>query len=325
MEHDLKERLKELTCLRQVPRMLETAPPQDEICRQVVAYLVPAMQFPEKAVTALELDGQCYRSVSDEAPLLRGLSAPILVGGAIRGHLSVAYTDDSPFIIPEEQNLLDGITHSLGLWFERQQAEDDLIKERNSLARRVDERTVDLSRTNMELARAVRAKDEFLALSKVEAGRMDLRREIVTISEICEASMIFVKEQALKKQLKLAFRLNDQMATVKVDPKRLKQILVNLLTNAVKFTESGSRVSLDVTVDDEAGAVHFVVQNSGIGIAREGLAQLFQPFVQLDSRLNRQHEGTGLGLALVRRLAELHGGSVTVESEPGKGSRRANR
>ena len=376
MEHDLKERLKELTCLRQVQRMLETAPPREDLCRQVVAYLVPAMQFPEKAVTTLELDGQRYRSGPNEAPLLHGLSAPIMAGGAICGHLSVTYTDDSPFIIPEEQNLLDGITHSLGLWFERQQAEDDLIKERNSLARRVDERTADLSRTNMELARAVRAKDEFLAnmshelrtplnailglseslqeqyrgpinerqrdmighietsgrhlltlindildLSKVEAGRMEMRREVVAISEICEASMLFVKEQALKKQLKLAFRLDDQMARVEVDPKRLKQILVNLLTNAVKFTEPGGRVSLDVTVDDEEGVVRFIVQDSGIGIALEGLAQLFQPFVQLDSRLNRQHEGTGLGLALVRRLTELHGGSVTVESELGKGSR----
>ena len=375
MEHDLKERLKELTCLRQVQRMLETAPPQAELCRQVVAYLVPAMQFPEKAVTALELDGQRYRSVPDEAPLLRGLSAPIMAGGTIRGQLSVAYTDDSPFIIPEEQNLLDGITHSLGLWFERQQAEDALIKERNSLARRVAERTADLSRTNMELARAVRAKDEFLAnmshelrtplnailglseslqeqyrgplnehqqamlghietsgrhlltlindildLSKVEAHHMELRREVVAISMLCEASLLFVKEQALKKQVKLAFRLDNQMATVEVDPQRLKQILVNLLANAVKFTEPGGRVSLDVTVDDAAGVVRFIVQDSGIGIAPEGLAQLFQPFVQLDSRLNREHTGTGLGLALVRRLTELHGGSVVVESELGKGS-----
>ena len=376
MEYDLQKRLKELTCLRQVQRMLETTLPQEDLCRQVVAYLIPAMQFHEKAVTILELDGQRYRSGLDEAPLLCGLSASIVAGGVICGQLCVAYIDASPFIIPEEQNLLDGITHSLGLWFERQQAEDDLIKERNSLARRVDERTADLSRTNMELARAVRAKDEFLAnmshelrtplnailglseslqeqyrgpinerqrdmighietsgrhlltlindildLSKVEAGRMEMRREVVAISEICEASMLFVKEQALKKQLKLAFRLDDQMARVEVDPKRLKQILVNLLTNAVKFTEPGGRVSLDVTVDDEEGVVRFIVQDSGIGIALEGLAQLFQPFVQLDSRLNRQHEGTGLGLALVRRLTELHGGSVTVESELGKGSR----
>jgi PAS domain S-box-containing protein len=375
MEHDLRVRLKELTCLRQVQHVLEASLPHEELCRQIVAYLAPAMQFPEKAAVALELDGQRYTSGFDEAPPVRELSAPIMTGGAVRGKLSVAYSDDSPFIIPEEQNLLDGITHSLGLWFERQQAEEALIKERNSLARRVDERTADLSRANMELARAVRAKDEFLAnmshelrtplnailslseilleqyrgplnerqrnmlghiedsgrhlltlindildLSKVEAGRMDLQREAVSISMICEASMLFVKEQAIKKMLKLAFRLDDQMAMVEADPKRLKQILVNLLSNAVKFTEPGGRVGLEVTADEEAGVVRFAVQDSGIGISPEDLTRLFQPFVQLDSRLNRQHEGTGLGLALVRRLVELHGGSIAVESELGKGS-----
>ena len=105
------------------------------------------------------------------------------------------------------------------------------------------------------------------------------------------------------------------------DAKRLKQMLVNLLSNAVKFTEAGGRVSLEVQTDAEAGVARFSVEDTGIGMHPEGMERLFQPFIQLDSSLNRQHEGTGLGLALVRRLAELHGGSVTVASEPGKGSR----
>ncbi|MEI7645635.1 MAG: PAS domain S-box protein [Chloroflexales bacterium] len=163
--------------------------------------------------------------------------------------------------------------------------------------------------------------NDILDLSKVEAGRLDLQLDIVPVIEMCQASLVFVKGQALKKSIRLAFHLDDQMAEVEVDPKRLKQMLVNLLINAVKFTLPKGQVSLDVSADATAGVIAFAVQDNGIGIAPEDMAQLFQPFQQLDSSLNRHHEGTGLGLALVRRLAELHGGSVTIESQLGHGSR----
>ena len=259
---------------------------------------------------------------------------------------------------------------------ERRSAEEALIEERNSLARRVDERTADLSRANTDLMRAVRAKDEFLStmshelrtplnailafseglleqvrgplnerqqaslrnietsgrhllalindildIAKVESGRMELQHEIFAIVDVCDSSLMFVKEQAFKKNLRQEFHLNDRQATVYADPKRLKQMLVNLLSNAVKFTEKNGRIRLEVNTDAEMGVVYFTVEDTGIGISPEGMARLFQPFIQLDSRLNRQHDGTGLGLALVRRLAELHGGSISLESEPGKGSR----
>ncbi|MEI8167406.1 MAG: ATP-binding protein, partial [Chloroflexales bacterium] len=259
---------------------------------------------------------------------------------------------------------------------ERLQAEAALTEERNSLAHRVEARTADLSRANIELLRAVRTKDAFLAnmshelrtplnailalseglleqfrgplnvrqqealrniessgrhllalindildLSKVESGHMELQFDLMVIADVCEASLVFVKELALKKQIRLEFQLSEQRALVQADPKRLKQILVNLLSNAVKFTELGGMVSLAVTTDAEAGIIRFVVADTGIGISPEGMERLFQPFIQLDSSLSRQHEGTGLGLALVRRLVELHGGSIALESALGKGSR----
>ncbi|HEU4745279.1 MAG TPA: ATP-binding protein, partial [Anaerolineales bacterium] len=98
------------------------------------------------------------------------------------------------------------------------------------------------------------------------------------------------------------------------------QILVNLLTNAVKFTPEGGQVVLEVHVDEGQDLVEFSVADNGIGIAPQDLKLLFQPFVQVDSRLNRQFEGTGLGLALVHKLTDLHGGSVSVESHMGEGS-----
>ncbi len=163
--------------------------------------------------------------------------------------------------------------------------------------------------------------NDILDLSKVEAGQLDLALEPVMIAEVCQASLLFVKELALKKSLRVDLLLSDPLAQMQADPRRLKQMLVNLLANAVKFTDGGGHVSLEVEIDATTGAVRFTVQDTGIGIAQEDLARLFQPFSQVDSALGRQHEGSGLGLALVRRLAELHGGRVTVESTVGVGSR----
>ncbi len=164
--------------------------------------------------------------------------------------------------------------------------------------------------------------NDILDISKMEAGRLELHPESVPVADMCQSSLVFIKETALKKQLRLTFNQDDPLAKVEADPKRLKQILINLLSNAVKFTPTGGHITLEVTTEAAAGVIRFAVKDTGIGISPAGLAQLFQPFTQLDSDLNRQYEGTGLGLALVRRLAELHGGSITVESEgiPGRGS-----
>jgi CheY-like chemotaxis protein len=105
------------------------------------------------------------------------------------------------------------------------------------------------------------------------------------------------------------------------DPLRLKQILVNLLTNAVKFTSSDGRVTLEVHADAGSDLIQFSVTDTGVGIAADDLRQLFQPLSQTRKDLNAHFEGTRLGLALIQRLTDLHGGSVHVESEPGKGSR----
>ena len=102
---------------------------------------------------------------------------------------------------------------------------------------------------------------------------------------------------------------------------RLKQMLVNLLGNAVKFTPRGGRIGIDVSVDAEAGRISFAVWDTGIGIAPEDMSRLFQPFVQLDAGLARQYGGSGLGLVLVSRMARIHGGGVRVESTQGEGSR----
>jgi PAS domain S-box-containing protein len=163
--------------------------------------------------------------------------------------------------------------------------------------------------------------NDILDLSKVEAGKMELEIGPLSVEAVCEASLRMVKQLALKKQLQVAETIIDQVAEIQADERRVKQMLVNLLSNAVKFTPEGGQIGLEVRGDEAERVVHFTVWDTGIGIVPEDLKRLFQPFVQLDSRLARQYSGTGLGLSLVFRMAELHGGSVSVESQVNQGSR----
>lgn len=163
--------------------------------------------------------------------------------------------------------------------------------------------------------------NDILDLSKIEAGKMEIEIGPVSIEGLCEASLRMVKQLAHKKQLKVSYILNGQDVGMQADERRLKQMLVNLLSNAVKFTPEGGKIGLEVTTDETEHIVHFTVWDTGIGIAQEDMHHLFQPFIQLDSRLARQYSGTGLGLSLVSRMAELHGGGISVASQVGQGSR----
>jgi PAS domain S-box-containing protein len=182
--------------------------------------------------------------------------------------------------------------------------------------------------------------NDILDLAKIEAGKLDLQISEVSVSSLCDASLVFVRQMALKKQIHLKTDIPEDIGSIQADDRRLRQVLINLLSNAIQFTPAGGTVSLEVKVasgssvaplpvihdgQPEASAspsiyLCFSVTDTGIGIAPENLDKLFQPFMQVDNRLNRQHAGTGLGLALVRQITELHGGYVTVCSQMGQGS-----
>lgn len=162
--------------------------------------------------------------------------------------------------------------------------------------------------------------NDILDLSKIEAGRLQLQADLVALDPICASSVQVVRAAAARKRLSVDYQNHAAGASLLADPRRLKQILVNLLSNAVKFTPGGGRVGLHVAAAPEAKQLRLTVWDTGIGIQPDNLPHLFQPFVQIDSSLARQYEGSGLGLALVARLVELHGGSVTVQSEPDRGS-----
>ena len=181
--------------------------------------------------------------------------------------------------------------------------------------------------------------NDILDLSKMSAGMMELDIESTSVKNLCTSSLVFVKQQAFNKSIQIHSHVPPQInnININIDERRIKQVLINLLTNAVKFTPNGGTVNLRVAIgsgdiwqgeatipqrlrDMNSPTILFQVVDTGIGIAAKDLPMLFQSFVQVDSALNRQYEGTGLGLALVKQIVELHGGQVMVESEVGQGS-----
>ncbi len=163
--------------------------------------------------------------------------------------------------------------------------------------------------------------NDILDLSKIEAGKLDMQFEICSVADICQASLQLVKGMAYQKKQNINFSMNQSSILVRADKLRLKQILVNLLSNAIKFTPESGDLGLEVQVREDARVVLFSVWDKGIGIRQDEFGKLFKPFVQLDSGLVRQHAGTGLGLSLVHRMVDLHGGGVDVQSTLGQGSR----
>lgn len=160
--------------------------------------------------------------------------------------------------------------------------------------------------------------NDILDLSRLAEGEGTIMTSTVELASIVESAVRMVKPEADRKQISLSLENAGPTERVRTDARRLKQILVNLLGNAVKFTGTGGQVS--IRVEREQDAVLFHVQDNGIGIAPEDMPKLFQPFSQIDNGLNRSHGGTGLGLHLVKRTCELLGGETSVASEPGKGA-----
>jgi PAS domain S-box-containing protein len=246
------------------------------------------------------------------------------------------------------------------------------------LEKRINERTLELRAANLEMQRALQAKDEFLAnmshelrtpltailglselldsevrgplneiqkkytrtitdsgqqllvlvndildLARIESEKMELYIETIHIHEACESSISRIRAAAQQKNLEILYDFDQQQAVMQVDALRLRQVLFILLNNAVKFTDDGGRIGLEVDYQPQSGVVRFTVWDTGIGIPPDQAKLLFQPFVQLDASLARKFEGAGLGLSLAARLIQMHGGSIALESTglPGEGTR----
>lgn len=202
--------------------------------------------------------------------------------------------------------------------------------------------------------------NDILDVATIEAGQITLELSSTSIPTICQSSLAFIKQQAYKKCLHVEVKIPPNLPTVSLDERRIRQVLINLLSNAVKFTPPEGKITLEVNLQRQSRKSHppvlendkqeallqslsgptsievdsfsledcvkkkdhliIAVSDTGIGIAPEHMQYLFQPFVQIDSSLNRKYEGTGLGLSLVKRIIELHGGYVNVVSKVDVGS-----
>ncbi len=180
--------------------------------------------------------------------------------------------------------------------------------------------------------------NDILDLAKIEAGKLELTTAPCAVQNLCTSSTNLVKQIAYQKNIQFNATIAPDLSDIELDERRMRQVLVNLLSNAIKFTPTGGSVTLEVwsqPAPTPAKApdplpfppalsdhfMHFSVVDTGIGIDPDDITKLFQAFVQIDSKLNRQYNGTGLGLALVKRITELHRGWVQVESRLSQGSR----
>ncbi len=162
--------------------------------------------------------------------------------------------------------------------------------------------------------------NDILDLSKVEAGRAELHdEEELDFARIVRSCLTLVKERADAGGLTLASRLSDDLPPLRADARKVKQILLNLLSNSIKFTPAGGKVTLQAVAGPRRGFV-IRVMDTGIGMSPEDMAKAMVSFGQVDSRLSRKYEGTGLGLPLAKALVELHGGSFEIESQPDVGT-----
>jgi PAS domain S-box-containing protein len=163
--------------------------------------------------------------------------------------------------------------------------------------------------------------NEVLDMSRVASGRVKLQWDQVPVNQLWEASLRLIRPSARAKGLDVRANIDPEVRLLRGDSRRLKQMLINLLGNAVKFTPEGGAIGLDIVGDKAQRLARISVWDTGVGIPAEQRDRLFKPFVQLDSKLSRRYDGTGLGLALANGMAELHGGTIRVDSTPGKGSR----
>ena len=180
-----------------------------------------------------------------------------------------------------------------------------------------EEQHQDIQQVNRSGQSLLNLINQILDLSKIEAGKMELTAERLELPGLVSSVLDSIRPLAEQKGLRIETRFPLSLPAVEADPVRLKQILINLLSNAVKFTDRGH---IEVFAQPSGRMVRIAVKDTGIGISGDSQKVIFEEFVQGDGSSTRRHGGTGLGLSIVRKLVEMHGGAISVVSEPGQGS-----
>ncbi|MHC5814644.1 MAG: sensor histidine kinase [Nostoc sp.] len=162
---------------------------------------------------------------------------------------------------------------------------------------------------------------QILDLTDIESSKIELQLATTSIRGLCDSSLSFVKHLAFQKNIDLSIQIPEELEPIQVDERRIRQVFINLLTNAIKFTKEGGKVWIEVQPNSTNKYIFFSVVDTGIGMLSDDLFKLFQPFMQVENSSMGRSTGTGLGLVMVQKIVELHGGTVHAESQLGKGSR----
>ncbi len=357
--HALGERVKEWSCLNAVTQTLLQDELADDVILAAAVRIIPSgWQSPRHTCARIRIGAQCHESPGFVETGTRLATRIALADEDAWVEVCLRDGDDRPGFLPEEQILLDSLANQIAQVMARRRAQRELIASRdaaeaasraksNFLANMSHEiRTpmngilgmTDLAldtdseterREYLEIVRKSARSllgilNDILDLSKIEAGKLEIERLEFDPRELVNDSLRTLEARAREKGLELssefATGLPDRLAG---DPTRLRQILLNLIGNGIKFTERG-RVEVGVEVVAASGqalSVAFTVRDSGIGIATDKLATIFEAFSQADTSTTRKYGGTGLGLTITQRLVERMGGYLEVESRPGQGSR----
>ncbi|UCF33354.1 MAG: hypothetical protein JSV78_13580 [Phycisphaerales bacterium] len=349
---ELRERVKELTCLYGIARVAEQADlPLKEMLQRVVELLPPAWFHPEIAAARIVLDDHSHVTTGYRSSKFRQ-SSDIVVGQRKRGVVEVVYLEEKPdFVVgvflPEEEKLIDAVAREVGLIVEQREADEEKSRLQQQLIH------ADRLATIGQLAAGVAhelneplgsilgfaqltqkcpglpdqaAKDiEKIATASLYAREiikklMVFARQVppkivqVDLNQAVEEGLYFLEARCAKASVEVVRVLDPDLPEITADPAQIKQVLVNLVVNAVQAMPDGGTLTVRTRADDPE--VLLAVEDTGAGMSQEIREKIFLPFFTTKD----VHEGTGLGLAVVHGIVAAHGGSIHVESQPGRGA-----
>lgn len=349
----LRERIKELTCLYNIAQLVERAgSTRHETLRHIVEILPPAWQYPDDTAARITLDDESYSTPGfRRGDYLQ--SADIIVRGLRRGVLEIAYLKDKPELaghvfLPEEEKLIQAVAREVALFIARTEAEEEkshlhdqlahadrlatigqlaagVAHELNEplggilgfaqLARKCPGLPDSAERDIEKIVTASLYAREVVKKLLVFARQVPARKAPTNLNHVVEDGLYFLEARCAKSGIQVIRELAPAIPGIVADPAQLRQVLVNLVVNAVQAMPDGG--TLTISTQARGDQVLLSVEDTGCGIAEDMLDKVFLPFFTTKD----VHEGTGLGLAVVHGIIRSHGGSIGVESRPGAGTR----